>query len=62
MGRGLEHLSCDDRLRGLELEKRRLWGRPQSAFQDLKGPQESWRGTLYKSVKVMIGQGRMDMS
>lgn len=40
-------------LRGLELYslgKRRLWGDHRAAFQDLKGSQESWRGTLYKGI------------
>ncbi|GAB0183468.1 hypothetical protein GRJ2_000812100 [Grus japonensis] len=62
--RGLEHLSCEDRLRELglfSLEKRRFWGHLIVAYQYLKGP----TGKLERdclSGSVVTGQGVMGLS
>ena len=49
MIRGLEHLSCEDRMRVMDfigLEKRRLWGVLTAAFQYLKGTCKQERDRL----------------
>ncbi|GAB0177878.1 mitochondrial enolase superfamily member 1 [Grus japonensis] len=62
--RGMEPLSCEDRLRELgffSLEKRRLWGDLIAAFQYLKGP----TGKLERdclSGSAVTGQGVMGFS
>jgi len=67
MIRGLEHLSCEERLRELglfSLEKRRFWGDLITAFQYLK---EAYKGsgegllTRGNGFKLKAGRFRLDI-
>ena len=65
MIKGLEHLSCEDRLRELglfSLEKRRLWGDFTVAFQYLKGTYRKAGEGLFVRRWGVIGRGVMALN
>ena len=63
MIRGLEHLSCEDRLRDSQmlfsLEKRRLWGDLIAAFQNVKEAYKKGGEMAFLPGLVVTGQGAM---
>jgi len=72
MVRGLEHLSCEEKLRELglfSLEKSRLWGDLRAACQYLKGPARKMgtnlsaccKKTRSNGLKLKEGRFRLDI-
>jgi len=64
MIQGLEHLSCQERLRELglsSLEKSRLQGDLTATFQYLKGPIAKM-GKIFSAGLVATGQGAMALN
>ena len=74
MIRGLEHLSCEERLKDLglySLQQRRLWGHLTAAFQNMKGVYKQEEDQLFtwsdsdrtrgNGLKLRQGRFRLDI-